>query len=486
MIQPRPAVKQIDLVAKQKIREHYNRLAIDRPRFRARNHYYYMELVKCLRSFIPSGSKVLEVGCADGYLLESLEPARGVGIDLSSAMIDAARSRAHEGKIPHLEFFEADVEALTFTECFDYIVLSDVIGNLMDIQVALENLRSACRDQTRIIIHYHSILWEPILKMSERLRLKMPQPHQNWLSPADIEHFLTLSDFEQVKFERRLLIPKYVPLVSWLVNRYVAPLPGLNALCMTNLFVIRRRPKQPDTPRSTTILIPCRNEKGNIRPAIERIPAFGTDQEIIFVDGHSTDGTPDEIQNVRADFPDKDIKCFTQPGTGKANAVRYGFARASKEILMILDADLTVPPEDLPKFYHAIATGKGEFINGTRLVYPMEHEAMRFLNIIGNNFFSVMLSWLLNQPLKDTLCGTKVMLRKDYDRIAQGRAYFGDFDPFGDFDLIFGAARLNLKIVEVPIRYRERTYGATNISRFRHGWLLLKMTVFAFRKLKAT
>jgi glycosyltransferase involved in cell wall biosynthesis len=248
--------------------------------------------------------------------------------------------------------------------------------------------------------------------------------------------------------------------------------------------VLRKRAKPRTSDLSTTIVIPCRNEKGNIRAAVERLPQFGTEQEIIFVDGHSTDGTPDEILDVIEERRDKQIKFFVQKGTGKGDAVRLGFAEASGDVLMILDADLTVPPEELPKFYAALASGKGEFINGSRLVYPMERQAMRFLNILGNKFFSLALSWLLGQRLKDTLCGTKVLRKEAYERIAAGRSYFGEFDPFGDFDLLFGASKLNMKIVEVPIRYRERTYGSTNISRFRHGLLLLRMTFFALRKLK--
>jgi glycosyltransferase involved in cell wall biosynthesis len=264
----------------------------------------------------------------------------------------------------------------------------------------------------------------------------------------------------------------------------IAPLPLLNALCLLNIVVLRIRPSTPARKLSATIVIPCRNERGNIKPAVERLPRFGESQEIIFVDGHSTDGTPEEIKRVIEEFPDKEIKFLVQEGKGKGDAVRLGFAHASKDVLMILDADLTVPPEDLPKFYYALASGKGEFINGSRLVYPMEQQAMRFLNILGNKFFSLALSWLLNQKFKDTLCGTKVLLRAEYEKITAGRSYFGEFDPFGDFDLLFGAAKLNLKIVEVPIRYRERTYGETQISRFRHGFLLLRMTLFALRKLK--
>jgi len=235
---------------------------------------------------------------------------------------------------------------------------------------------------------------------------------------------------------------------------------------------------------STTILIPCKNERDNIDPAIKRIPDFGKYQEIIFVDGHSTDGTQEEIHRIIKTHPDKDIKLILQDGRGKADAVRKGFSVATGDILMILDADLTVPPEDLPKFYMALAEDHGEFINGCRLVYSMEKQAMRFLNYFGNKFFSMMFTWILNQRFKDTLCGTKALFKKDYEKIQTNRNYFGDFDPFGDFDLIFGAVKLNLKVVEVPIRYRERTYGKTNISRFRHGWLLMKMTIFAYKKIK--
>ncbi|MDP2724847.1 MAG: glycosyltransferase family 2 protein [Syntrophales bacterium] len=173
-----------------------------------------------------------------------------------------------------------------------------------------------------------------------------------------------------------------------------------------------------------------------------------------------------------------------QSGVGKGDAVRLGFAHAKGDILMILDADLTVPPECLPRFYDVLHRGKGEFANGVRLVYPMEKEAMRFLNLMGNKFFSRAFSWLLGQPIKDTLCGTKTLWKSDYDRIVANRSHFGDFDPFGDFDLLFGAAKLNIKIHEVPIRYMERSYGATNIQRWRHGWLLLKMVFFAVRRIK--
>lgn len=457
-------------------------MAPQRRGWKARNRYYYLRQEAYFRFLIPEGKRVLEIGCGTGELLAALRPAMGVGIDISSEMVRLA-GEAH----PNLRFIHTDGETSSdwgLSETFDFIVISDTIGLLEDVQSTLEGLQPFCKSQTRVIISYYNFMWEPILNLAEKLGKKMPQGHQNWLSPLDIENILDLTGFETVKKDARLLFPKRVKFISP-VMEFLAIFPGLNKLCLCNYLVARTRSiNSANKVRSVSTVIPCRNEKGNIEAAVQRLDRAGFDTEIIFVDGHSTDGTQDEIQRLIQAYPDKEIQFLIQDGTGKGDAVRKGFAHAKGDILMILDADLTMPPEDLPKFYDAIASGKGEFINGCRLVYPMEKQAMRFLNMLGNKFFSLAFSWLLNQRIKDTLCGTKVLSRENYEQIAENRSYFGEFDPFGDFDLLFGAAKLNLKLVEVPIRYRERTYGSTNISRFRHGLVLLRMCIFAVRKLK--
>ncbi|THJ24804.1 MAG: glycosyltransferase [Nitrospira sp. CG24E] len=465
---------------KQAIREHFNRLASERAYWQDKASTYYEDQAKYFQFLVPEGLRVLEVGSSLGNLLAALKPYRGVGVDLSEEMVSEA-ARRH----PSLEFHAGDAETLELHETFDVIILADVIGHLLDIEGALTRLHQGCSAETRIIVSYYNSLWEPVLRLGEKIGMKMPQLEQNWLSPADIANLLHLADFEVVKTERRLLFPMYIPLLSVLCNKFLAYLPVVNKLCLCHYVVARPHVREMETVFSSTIVIPCRNERGNIEAAVQRIPPFGGHQEIIFVDGHSTDGTIEEIQRVMAAYPDKDIRLLVQDGTGKGDAVRKGFAQATGDILMILDADLTMPPEDLPKFYDAIASGKGEFVNGCRLVYPMESQAMRVLNLLGNKFFSMAFSWLLNQRIKDTLCGTKVLWRRDYERLVANRHYFGDFDPFGDFDLLFGASKLNLHILEIPIRYQDRTYGSTNIRRFAHGWLLLKMTVYGFFRLKA-
>jgi 2-polyprenyl-3-methyl-5-hydroxy-6-metoxy-1,4-benzoquinol methylase len=457
---------------------HYERLAWQRDSYRAKNVYYYSLLFKEYRYFVPAGKKVLEVGCSTGDLLYALSPSVGVGLDISPSTIKIACA-----KYPKLQFFCTTIENFASDEKFDYIILSGLLGELEDIQNFLDCLKKFCHPHTRIIIEYYSVFWQYFLKLGEKIHAKIPQQSQNWITHQDVCNFLALTGYQPIKIERSILFPKNIWGLSYFLNRFVAKLPVFNALTL-NHFIIARPVFDDIKDYDVTVLIPCRNEKGNIEPAVARLPDFGRSVEIIFVEGGSSDGTFEEVERVIKAYPQKNIKLFKQTGKGKADAVRVGFAKAKGEVLMILDADLTVDPQDLPKFYQAIKQNSGEFINGCRLVYPMEKEAMRFLNLLANKFFGIFFSWLLGQRFKDTLCGTKVLFRSDYEQIVANRSYFGDFDPFGDFDLIFGAVKLNLKVIELPIRYKERIYGTTNISRFRHGLLLFRMCFFAMRKIK--
>lgn len=454
-------------------------------RWRERNHYFHDEDERYTRFLATAhNGRVLDLGCGNGDLLAALSPEHGIGVDFSEKAVEVARTRH-----PDLEFVVGDVENPAVLEKldgpFDLIVLSGTIGELEDIQSTFAQLHTLCHPETRVIVAYHSQYWGPLLKTVERMGMKRPSPPQNWLSSEDIASLMDLAEFEIVMREWRQLVPRHVFGLGRLINRFLAPMPFLRKLCLRSYLVARPgRGQTLDNP-SATVVVPCRNERGNIEPAVTRIAAFCDDIEILFVEGGSSDGTWEEIERVIESYPDRDIKAIRQPGKGKGDAVRAGFDAARGDVLMIQDADLTAPPEDLPKFYQALVDGRGEFINGTRLVYPLDSDAMRFLNLIANKIFSLTFTWLLNQRFTDTLCGTKVLTKVNYQRIAANRAYFGDFDPFGDFDLILGATRLNMKVVEIPVRYRARQYGSTQISRFRHGVMLLRMTIFAFIKLKA-
>ncbi|MDR3260908.1 MAG: glycosyltransferase [Tannerella sp.] len=467
-------------MTKQEIQSFYRNNSQKREKWNKRNSFYHKLLERYFSFIIPEGKRVIEIGCGSGDLLHAVKPAYGLGIDFAPEILEIARK-----KYPELHFVVDDVEELQTTGTFDYIIFSDMMGSLWDAQKAIHNVRKLCHQQTRVVISQYNFLWEPIVKFLEWAHLKQRQPNSNWFSIQDTEGLLQLEGFQTIRIEKKIWLPVYIPLLHGLFNGFLANLPGISHLGLVSLHVSRPVLNE-ERPSSVSIIIPARNERGNIENAIKRTPAFGTHQEFIFIEGHSSDHTFEEILRVQAAYPDKDIKVMQQTEKGKGNAVREAFDAATGEVLMILDADLTMPPEELPKFYNALCYNKGEFVNGCRLVYPMEKNAMRFLNLLGNKFFGWFFSYLLGQRLKDTLCGTKVLFRKDYETIKANRSYFGNFDPFGDFDLLFGAAKQNLKIVEVIIRYKDREYGSTQISRFKHGLLLLKMSFFAARKIKFT
>jgi len=451
------------------------------PHWRKRNSYYYNWLDRIYRFVVRPNSRVLHVGCECGDLLAAVEPAYGVGVDDDPEAIELAKSR-----FPHLNFYFMDPHEINISEKFDYVLICNSLGKWHDIQQVLERIRPATVDSTRIVITYYNYLWEGILRLGSLLGIRRPSSYMNWLPPEDIANLLRLADFDVIRTASYLLLPKRIPPLTTFCNYFLSLLPGFRFFNLVYLVIARPAPAaMRDEDLSVSVIIPCRNERGNIEDAVKRIPQMGRETEIIFVDGNSTDGTPDEIESQIKKHPQRNIRLIRQQAClGKGDAVRKGFAAAKADVLAIQDADLTAPPEDLAKFFRALRDGKGEFINGSRLIYPMEKQAMRFLNLIGNKFFGVLFSWLLGQRFRDTLCGTKMIRKKDYEKIEANRSYFGDFDPFGDFDLIFGAVKLNLKVVEVPVTYHARTYGRTNISRFKHGWLLLKMSWIAFKKIK--
>lgn len=467
---------------KERIKEAYRKLAPERERWISRNRYYYRELARILGNFIEPDGDLLQIGCGTGYVLSLLRTRTRTGVDFCPEMIEAARRLR-----PGIEFQEADAENLPdFGKTFDYILLENVVGDLVDVQEAFENLMKCSRDDTQVVIVYYNYLWEPLVKLAEKLGLKAREPIQNWLSAADIENLLSLAGFETVKKDNFFLFPKFLPGFSFLVNRILGRLPLLNRLCLLNLLVARPRGEtRPEKDFSCSVIVPCKDEAGNIEDIFIRVPKMGEETEIVFVDDRSTDGTGDVVRAMMEKYPGKKAVLVEGPGEGKFEAVKAGFDRATGDILMILDADATVMPEELPRFFRALTRGQGGFINGCRLVYDMDEQAMRLLNILGNKLFSLVFSYLLSRRVKDTLCGTKAFSHRDYLRMRRYFGHFGESDRWGDFNLLFAACRLNLTITELPVHYTERVKGETKMKRrFSHGWLMLRMCGQGFRRLK--
>lgn len=433
--------------------------------------YYHRLLEWHYAALAPKGQRVLELGCGNGDLLAALQPGLGVGVDFSAAGVNLASTRH-----PGLLWVQADAHSLPLEGQFDVIILSDLANDLWDVQLLLERLQRLCHQRTRIIFNTYSRLWQLPLFLAELLGLKNRTLAQNWFTVEDLRNLFTLTEYDTVTSSREILLPAHIPILAELLNRILVKLPLANVFALTNFIIVRPLSVGSEKP-SVSLIIPARNEAGNIAEIFTRVPALGSGVELIFIEGHSKDDTYAVIESEMAKHPAVKASLLKQNGIGKANAVWQGFEAAGNEVLMILDSDLSVPPEDLERFYAAIASNKGEFINGTRLVYPMEEKAMQAANVVGNKAFSMIFSWLLGQQVKDTLCGTKVIYRSDFELLKQEYTLFGKVDPFGDFDLLLGASKLGLKIIDLPIRYRERKYGQTNIQRWRHGLMLVRITL---------
>lgn len=460
-------------------REHQASIAASRDNWIHANRYFYERLKRVLRFIVEPHKRVLDVRCETGHLLASVSPSYGVGVEISEAMVVAAR-----GIHPDLHFAQSDPERLELNETFDYILFNHIFDTV-DILEAFERIRQHCTTETRIIVINYNHLWEPILKLASKIGLRSRFVEPNWVSENDVRGFLKLAGFRPVRKHRLILFPKRIPFFSAFMNGFLARLPGLRRLCLMQVMVARpmAEPKREDEV-TVSVVVPCRNEVGNVAHAVERIPEMGKRTEILFCDDKSTDGTPEEVKRIQSLYPEREIRLIEGPGICKAENVWTGFRAARGDVLMILDADLTVMPEELPMFLRALVTSRGDFINGSRLIYPMPDLAMKFANILGNKFFGLVFSFLLDQRIKDTLCGTKVFWREDWLRMEPNLGSWGIKDLWGDYELLFGASKLHLEIVEVPVHYRERIHGVTKMTRvFANGLRMLRICWHAWYRL---
>ena len=473
----------IDVLSERKkyVTECYDNIASTRDHWIDNNRYYYDYIVKVLRFIVEPQSSVLQLKSETGYFLNAVNPRVGVGIDSSAKMVEIARK-----KHPHLKFEVQDIEDVKLNNTFDYILLMGALSDGVDVQKTLLNLKRVVNPRSRIVVTIYNRLWQPLLNLAALLRLKIPQPTQNWLSVDDAENLLRLTGYETIKQFNVILLPKKVPVISFLLNNIIAKLPLFKHLCFNHVLVAKKIMNRENySDYSVSVIVPCKNELGNVRDAAARIPTMGKHTEIIFCDDRSEDGTVDEILKTIKSFPDKDIKLVHGPGVCKAKNVWAGFDSAKGDILMILDADLTVIPEELPYFFQTIVEGAGDFINGSRLIYPTQENAMKFFNVLGNKFFSLLFSYIMGQRIKDTLCGTKVLWREDYARIKKYIGTWGTVDLWGDYDLLFGATKTNLKIVDLPVHYFERVYGQTKMKKvILNGLRMLNISLAALFKLK--
>ncbi len=460
--------------ATDKRRAYFNALASVRVSDAKRHSVYYRDRVRWLQTMIPTDASVIDVGCGIGLILKELPQKEKIGIDFSPAMIQEARRSDSSST-----YIEDNVELLHHHHSADYVLLLDGIHFLHDVERSLRNIRSQlCHERTRLVITHYNFLWQPLFLLAEIIGWKTRFPEQNWLVRSDIQNLLDLSGFEVIETCERVLFPLPIPLIEPFCNRFLASLPIFRALCLVKTIIARPIGFPPKN-LSVTVLSAVRNERGNIKEIAASMPLMGDSTELIFIEGHSSDGTFEEIEHVSAaNAGPISIRGLRQPGKGKGDALHYGMQQAKGDIIVIYDGDFTVHPSELPKLIEVLASGKAEYLNGSRLVYPLEKGAMRLLNLFGNKCFSILFSWLFKQKMIDTLTPVKAFFRRDYTHMTLR------MDPFGDFDIFFGASMQQLKMREVPVHYLERTYGTTKMRPFRHAWMLLTMFFFGAKRLR--
>src|SRR3989338_2088423 len=461
--------KRMHVSAEGDASERFNIVAEKYEYWRNKNLYYHNEITRFYKDIIPKNKNILEVGSADGYLLNELCPNRGVGVDISAQMIDIARK-----KFPHLNFVNSSIENYSYVHSFDYIVLSNILEFVSDLYIFFSAMASKASPKTKMIITSINPLWEPAMKLATRLKMRIPVQMKNFVTSKDIENMLNISGWEVIESNYRMFSPVKIPLISFFLNKLIPRLPVLKNLCIIQFIIAK--PKQLftiDHSLSCSVIIPCHNEEGNIEECIDRIPSLGSFTEVVVVDDGSNDKTATLVKNIQSGKKRVRLISYT-PNKGKGHAVKTGFESATGDILIILDADMAVLPEELSKFYMVLASSQAEFINGTRMLYDMAPGAMKFINYLGNKIFGIILSFIIGQRNTDTLCGTKAFYNSDYMNFKMRRC------PWGDFDLLFEAARMKLKTVEMPVHYFPRREGRSKMKAFKHGLMLLKMCWYGF------
>lgn len=449
---------------KAEIIRHFDSMAADYDAYLNKNAYYHYQINSFIASVITPKSSVLEIGSATGALVSALANVQYLGIDFSPKMVEAAA-----GKFPGVKFLCSGLSGLREEKKYDFCVMSNLLDYLPDIWTELELLKKFMHQDSKLIITTSNPLWEPVLRMAAQFRLKTPDGPRNFITNNDIMNFLQLLDYEVIEYGYRIFLPKGIPAVSAVINKIIPLIPGFRNLCAMQFIIARVKPEKTMRKRlSCSVIIPCHNEADTIENCLSRVPAIGSSTEVIVVDDGSSDATALKVRGFTSTHTK--VRLISYPkNKGKGFAVKTGFDAATGDVLMILDADMAVEPEELPRFFELLEDGRAEFVNGTRMIYPRENESMKLLNFIGNKFFGIILSLIMGQRNTDTLCGTKALRKKHYLNMKLGDC------PWGDFDLLFGAAKLRLKMVELPVHYKKRFAGQSKMKPFKHGWQLLKM-----------
>ena len=359
----------------------------------------------------------------------------------------------------------------TINKKYQRIILTDVVENYDDVFALLNIVSNLLTIDGKLIISSINTKYLILSRTLEFLKLKDSNENTSYIHVKKIRNITSGVGLEYQKFYTKQLFPFSFFYVGNVINKIMEIISfQLNLGIKT--YIIFRPAIITNSKNSKSIIIPAKNEEGNLVELVSRIPKF-ENTEIIFSYGKSKDNTLKVMKQITQSNKLFKFKLVKQTKNGKANAVWEALNVVENDLIAILDADISVDPETLSDFFDIIEKNNADFVNGTRLIYDMEKNSMRFLNRIGNRFFQFFISKIIKEALTDSLCGTKVFKKSYLNDLYFWQNIFGKKDPFGDFDLIFAAAYSGQKIVEMPIVYRERKYGTTQIARFKDGFKLL-------------
>tara|TARA_B110000977_G_scaffold125183_1_gene160299 strand:+ start:1495 stop:2904 length:1410 start_codon:yes stop_codon:yes gene_type:complete len=367
---------------------------------------------------------------------------------------------------------------------FDHIVIADIehqkfiTKNLIDLNEKIDN-------ECRVIVLSKSIFWSTLINFYKKIKNIGPDKN-NFLPYSNLRKIFLNTNFEIVKNEKIIFFPFQFSLLTKFINQ-IFRFPVLNFFCMINLTVLKKVQKKnyQAEGKKISFIIPCKNEGGNIKFFYEKIINSTINAEFLFGNDNSSDNTLDEIKKLQQAIPNKEIKIYDGPGVCKSENVYKGINLASGEIILIYDADLTVSFDDLVNSINLLLKTDADFINCTRMIMPQQKNAMKFLNFYGNLFFAFLFSILFKQKITDTLCGTKIFFKKDWEQIKKYNNTWGAKDLWGDFDLLLGAYKNNLKIVENPISYTDRKEDETKMTGIiKNSIRMLIITFVAYYKLR--
>ncbi len=447
---------------------------IKRLNFIQKKFFLFKEISTFLNNCLDH-TKNIFIFCAGNSIL-------GQNIDSNKIFIKEIDEQYQIKHKDNIHYVNENIENI-LSDC-DTVVISDIEHQLNPAKNLL-NLSRIVGDNTKIILLSKNMVWMILIKIL-KLFFSFSPKKNNFLPSSYLDNLYSSCNLELIRQEKIIALPINIPFLTKIINR-IFRLPLLNFFCMSNIAILKKKIKNSSNHKDLKIsfIIPCKNEQDNIKVFEQKINENTEPDEYLFGDDNSSDKTSDEIDKLIEKLSDKKIIKYNGPGICKSENVYKGIDLSSGDIIVIYDADHTVSFEDIKFSVSIMKKTNVDFINCTRMIYPQKDGAMKFANFIGNTIFASLFSLLFKKKITDTLCGTKIFYKKDWEKIKENTSQWGMKDLWGDFDLLIGAYKNNLKITEVPVTYYERRENETKMTSLISNTLrMFFIVIYSYYKLR--